>query len=395
MARAQRDVGLTVAVAHTFTAGEDLSLADELRREGIDVVSIGPAKPFLSRHPSIAPALRRLIGGVDVVHIHALWEEIQHRAATVARQTCTPYLIQPHGMLDPWSLSQGRLKKRLYLAVRLKRDLNAAAALAFTDESERDLAASLRLRPTTIVEPLAPDLGDFIPPPEKGGLRRRLPALASRVVLFMSRLHPKKGLDLLIPAFARANLDNTCLVLAGPCDDVYRATLEAIIARENLIGRAHFAGMLRGRERAEALVDADVFALPSYQENFGIVVVESLAVGTPVIISDQVGIHKQVSAAGCGIVTATTIDSVAAALTRALADGEFRRSASAAAPAFVANFGRERVAQDWAAHYAQIVRTSASLIRLSRGGGFRWILLPSSPSSAPSPPLAAQCSLYA
>src|SRR5205823_9103283 len=167
-------------------------------------------------------------------HIHALWEEIQHQAATTARGRCVPYIFTPHGMLDPWSLAQGRWKKRLYLAWRLRRDLDSAAAIHFTSERERELSSRLSLKPMTLVEPLGIDLAEFEDLPPRGEFRSAHSELAGKTVaLFLGRLHQKKGLDVLIEAFAQHRVANAALVIAGP-DDGYGATAQELVRRHRL-----------------------------------------------------------------------------------------------------------------------------------------------------------------
>jgi len=359
LARAQRRAGLDVDVLSTFSTPSEAT-ADELRRERIGVTLIGPTTNPLSRHPQIEPALREQVPRADVVHIHALWEEVQYRAARVARELGKPYVMTPHGMLDPWSLRQSKWKKRLYLALRLRANLNGATAIHYTSEIERDLAASLNLKPRTIVEPNGVDLAEFETLPPRGVFRAKHPMLGERpIVLFLSRIHPKKGLDLLIPQFARAAPVDTALVIAGPDADGYANEVRAIAERCGIRSRVLFTGMLRGRERVEAFVDADLFALTSYQENFGIAVVEALAAGCPVLISDQVNIHREIAAAGVGVVVQLTVESVRHELHRWMHDENLRRQAGGRGPAFVRErYDWNRIAEHWAAHYASVAGSS-------------------------------------
>jgi glycosyltransferase involved in cell wall biosynthesis len=352
--RSQVRAGLSVSVAATWTRAVPPDAAEPLREAGAAVTLIGPCLPPLRWHPRLARDVNKAVANADVVHIHALWEEIQHRAARAAQRRGVPYVFTPHGMLDPWSLRQGAVKKRWYLSLRLRRDLGGAAAIHYTDEQERGLAGSLGISTPAIVEPWGLDLAEFDDPPPAGSFRARHPLVGDRpLVLFLGRLHPKKGLDLLIPAFARARLGDAVLVIAGPGDEAYRAELEAR-ARDALPGdRVVFTGMLRGRERIEALADADLFVLPSHQENFGVAVMEALAAGTPVLVSDRVNTHRQISEAGVGGTVEPTEQSVAEGLRRWMLDEELRRIAAARAAAFV----RERhdaqaIAQRWVTHYA-------------------------------------------
>ncbi|MGH7179582.1 MAG: glycosyltransferase, partial [Tepidisphaeraceae bacterium] len=203
---AQIEAGLRVSVAATF--GEDFrdDAARQMRECGATVELIGPCTHRLAWHKGIRPALGRMIGDADIVHIHGVWEEIQHQAAKIARRRRVAYIITPHGMLDPWSLARGGFKKRLYLMLRLRRHLNRAAAVHFSDATERDLTLrAVSIRSPALVQRHIVDLREFDNPPPRGTFRQRFPATTDKpIVLFLSRLHPKKGLNLLIAAFADA-----------------------------------------------------------------------------------------------------------------------------------------------------------------------------------------------
>jgi glycosyltransferase involved in cell wall biosynthesis len=364
-AEAQVRAGLDVSVASSWSRGQDLSLADHLRRAGVNVELIGPAVRRLGMwHPRTRARLAPLARRADVIHIHALWEDIQHQAARVARGLGVPYVVTPHGMLARWSLAQRATKKRLYMWARLRHHLEAAAALHFTAAAERDEAALLGLGPMALVETLGLDLREFEVLPAPGSFRTRHAAIGDRpVVLFLSRLHPKKGLDLLIPAFARLRAADAMLVLAGPDQDGYAASVSRWVAEHRLHGRTLLTGMLYEGDRIAALVDADVFVLPSYQENFGVVVIEALASGTPVIISDQVNIHAEISAAGVGEVIRPDVTSLTGALDRWLRDDQLRKAAGGRARPFVfAHHDWDRIAERWVGHYRQIVATGSAAL---------------------------------
>src|SRR5205823_5894989 len=155
--------------------------------------------------------------------------------------------------------------------------------------------------PPTIIEPNGIDLAEFDGADGIESLKDQLQLTGKFVVLFMGRLHYKKGLDLLIPAFARAGIPDSVLLIAGP-DDGYLRQAKKLVAENNLADRVKFTGMLQGEQRISTLANADLFVLPSYQENFGIVAIEALAAGTPVIVSDQVNLWPEIVAAGVGAV---------------------------------------------------------------------------------------------
>lgn len=358
LACAQRDAGLKVTIASTFAADFRSDAVDRFRALDIPVHLVGPSKKLLAYHPKIAAMLTPLIESADIVHVHALWEEIQHQAAKIARRIGKPYLFTPHGMLDPWSLAQSRTKKKLYLALRLRPDLARASALHFADEVERDLAGGLNLSTPTLVEKHVVDLSEFQNPPPRNQFRNRYSQLGGRpIVLFLSRLHAKKGLDLLIPAFAKLKCRDAALVLAGPVEERYQAHLIALARELGVLDRTIFTGMLYGMDRVAAMVDADVFVLPSHQENFGIVIIEALAAGLPVVISDQVNIHRQITEAKVGQVAPVAVDDIADALDRYLADEELRTQTAARGRSFVRQtYDRLEIARHWLAHYERLVQ---------------------------------------
>jgi glycosyltransferase involved in cell wall biosynthesis len=178
------------------------------------------------------------------------------------------------------------------------------------------------------------------------------------MLLFLSRLHPKKGLDLLVSAFARAGLrDHATLVIAGPDSaDGYEAKVRRLVKDHGLERRVIFTGMVYGKDRLALMADADLFVLPSHQENFGIVVAESLACGTPVLISDGINIYREIHQAGVGGVCKPELDSLTRELRRWGGDADLRSAAAAKAAAFA----RERydwnaIAVRWRQHYAEII----------------------------------------
>lgn len=144
----------------------------------------------------------------------------------------------------------------------------------------------------------------------------------------MGRLHFKKGLDLLIPAFdaVRRRVPEAQLVIAGPQNDDYGKKVHNWVRERGLEAAVRFVGPLYGHDVLQAYVDADVFVLPSYTENFGMTVIEALACALPVVISDQVNIHAEVNRAGAGIVTRCDVNEVAVAIEALLNDAERRRS---------------------------------------------------------------------
>ena len=361
LAAAQVTCGLEVSVLSAFRGGPADTIADTLAAQGVAVQLIGPTRGRLQRHRTMRSIVESAVAQSDVVHIHAMWEEIQHQAARAARRRKIPYLIRPCGMLDPWSLGQSRRVKQILLAWRVRRNLERAAGLHFTTATERDLVAPMRLRPPAIVEPNGVDLREFDQLPPPGTFRAKHPRLGDRpIVLFLSRLHPKKGLDLLVPAFAKiANdprLGGATLVIAGPDSDGYRARVEAMVAGRGIADRVLFTGMVGGVDRVALLAEAALFVLPSYQENFGNVVIESLAAGTPVVVSDQVNLQGEVKAAGVGGVVPTDAAALAEEMLRWMGETSLRETAAAKARPFVReHYDWLKIAERWKHRYSKII----------------------------------------
>jgi glycosyltransferase involved in cell wall biosynthesis len=357
LAAAQVRAGLDVSIAATWTTNPCPDVVADLEAKGIRVTHIGPAKNPMSRHPRTAEILDRLVGEADVVHVHAMWEEIQHLACRAAWARGVPYLVTPHGMLDPWNMSNRPWRKRFYLWWRMRANLNRAAALHFATTIERDAVARLNLAPATIIEPFGLDTSEFADLPALGTFRSSYPQLGNRrLIIFLGRLDYGKGLELLIPAFAKAAGDDAALVIIGPdSHSGYRAKVEEMIDQHGVRDRTLLTGMLSGRDKLAALVDGYLLAHPSFHENFGMVVPEALACGCPVIVSDQVYLHPQVTAAEVGAVTKLDAEAVAAELTRWLADKSLRdRAANRARTFALSKFDWNAVGQHWVGHYQSL-----------------------------------------
>ena len=356
LAPAQVRAGLDVTVGATWVDKPGEEAAARMREAGVKVRLLGPCKDPMSRHPDLPRFAAEMVGGADVVHVHALWEEIQHRAAVASRRARVPYLFTPHGMLSRYGISQGLWKKKLYMALRMRPNLNRAAALHFTSEQERDLTSPLGLKAPALIEPNGIDLREFERLPAPGTFRSRHPRLAGkRVIMFLGRVSPEKGLDLLLPAFARADVPDAVLVLVGPDYGGCTEALQRTAAGLGLADRTIFTGPLYGADRVAALADADLFVLPSYQENFGIAAVEALAAGKAVVVSDQVGIHADLAAARVAGVVPHDVDRLAAELRRWLGDNGLREGAGARARAFVwERYDWDVIGRRWVDHYARI-----------------------------------------
>jgi glycosyltransferase involved in cell wall biosynthesis len=298
--------------------------------------------------PALARWLRARPGAFAGVFVHGLW---QWQGAGVRRALNghdTPYFLFPHGMLDPWFRSAWPLRharKALYWRAAEHRVARDAAAVIFTSDEERRLGRET-FRPWAPRREVVIPLGTTTPPAAADDLRAgffaRFPALrGERILLFLGRLHEKKGCDLLIEAFRRI-APAMHLVLAGPCpDERFAERLRRMAAGLPIT----FAGPIYGEEKWGALAAAEVFALPSHQENFGMAVAEALASGLPALLSDKVNIWREIVADGAGLAEPDTIEGVTRLLERWLtADQAALRAA--AARCFAAQFDIRRTAEN-------------------------------------------------
>jgi glycosyltransferase involved in cell wall biosynthesis len=227
--------------------------------------------------PDLERQLTRVLDEVrpEVLHDHGLWLQMNHAVAVTAKRLAIKRIVSPRGMLEEWSLFYRGWKKRLAWHAYQLNDLRAASAFCATSRMEAQGIRALGFEQPIAVIPNGIEL------PEVEAADRPVPRL--RTVLFMSRLHPKKGLLDLVAAWARTVMPDWRLVIAGPDEDGYLRVVEDAVLSAGLSGSICFTGAVAGAAKHDLLSTADVFVLPSYSENFGIVVGEALSYGTPVI----------------------------------------------------------------------------------------------------------------
>ena len=291
-------------------------------------ISGGKAAVLLGRATS--PELDKMIAAHEAVHLHSVWDPIVRVAGDSARRQGKPYFILLNGMLDPWSLSQSKWKKKLAMALGYRRLFNGAAALHLGNRDERELIAPLKLGCGSEIIPNGMFIEEVTPLPERGKFVAKHPQLAGRkFVLFLSRLHYKKGLDYLAGAFevvARA-LPEVMLVVAGP-EGGAEVDFKQRIASAGLNDRVILPGPIFGGAKFEALVDATCFCLPSRQEGFSMAITEALACGTPVVISENCH-FPEVAEARAGAVVKLEAELVGRALIDVLDSDRLRAEQSA------------------------------------------------------------------
>ncbi|MEL6468206.1 MAG: hormogonium polysaccharide biosynthesis glycosyltransferase HpsP [Cyanobacteria bacterium J06623_4] len=267
----------------------------------------------------------------DIAHIHALFSPVSTAAATLCRWKNLPYIMRPLGTLDPADLQKKKLLKLPYIALLEKPNLAGAAAIHFTSELESKVSARFGTTTPDMVIPLGVALPEL---PDRGhsqaAIREKFNIPDNRpIVLFMSRIDPKKGFDLLLPALEKLHTSSQpfhfLLCGANPQDRAYENNIREQISCSAWASSATLCGFISGELKAQVLSAADLFVLPSYYENFGIAVAEAMAAKLPVVISDQVHIWPQIKESTAGWVVPTEIEPVTQALMAALSNAEERQ----------------------------------------------------------------------
>jgi glycosyltransferase involved in cell wall biosynthesis len=252
--------------------------------------------------------LHDLIAQADVVHLHTPWDLANMAIARIAKQQQKPILLSLHGMLDHWSLQQKALKKKIFLQLTGKRFLRSIDRLHCTAQSEKDQALEVlgnQMANRFEVIPLIVDLATGSDDPGNNPHDQAATKDEKPILLFLGRVHPQKGVDLLIEAARHLHQKGIPfrIVIAGPIEPGYRQSLENLAASYELGSLIEFTGALYGPEKRSLLSHAAITVLPTYQESFGLVSVESLACGTPVITTKESDIWQELQDAGVSIVS--------------------------------------------------------------------------------------------
>jgi glycosyltransferase involved in cell wall biosynthesis len=290
----------------------------------LTVHALGPARGNYGLTPHLVPWLEAHATQFDAVIINGLWQYHGYGAWKALRELDVPYYVFPHGMLDPWfkrTYPLKHLKKSLYWPWAEYRVLRDARRVLFTAEEERVLARQSFRMYRANEEVVA--FGTHSPPafsaPVRDAFLAAYPELnGKRPLLFLGRIHEKKGCDLLVKAFAEIrDIDPAAhLVMAGPDSGEWTPVLQKLAGELGIADRITWTGMLLGDMKWGAFQSSDAFVLPSHQENFGIAVAEALGCGLPALISDKVNIWREVEADGAGFVASDTVAGTVSSLRR-------------------------------------------------------------------------------
>jgi len=333
---------------------------------------LGPAQMRIAREE---------VKKADVVHLHCVWSPSTLQIGAICRDLGVPYVVSCHGMLDDWSMEQSSLKKKVYHTLGGRVLLEKAARVHCTAPAELDQSKKWFPNGSEAIIPYLMDLEPFrdLPGPELA--RRKFSMLGNGgepTVLFLSRIHYKKGPELLL--HAAASLRNEGIrgkvAFAGTGEESYLASLRALATKLNLDENVHFLGQVKGKEKLSLYQSADLFVLPTSQENFGLVLIEALACGTPLITTKGVDIWKDVQQSGAGEIVDQVPAKLAGAISTLLRDETLRRSMAAKARPWVfETFDERRLTARYENLYhtcADTVRTAPLAGKARMGGGSGW-----------------------
>jgi glycosyltransferase involved in cell wall biosynthesis len=268
--------------------------------------------------------LREVINQYDVVHLHSMWTTVNPQVASICKQLGKPYVLSVHGMLDDWCISQRKLKKMVYLKTWGRNLLRDASVIHCTARAELDQASAWFAPSKGRVVPLPFDLDEYIDMPDSELAYESFEGLdrESAKVLFLSRIHYKKGVDRLINASALLSKQGVKhqLVIAGTGNDLYVEEMKALAKAQGIGEHTYFLGFASGRAKLALFGACDVFALPTSQENFGFVFFEALAAGTMVLTTKGTDTWPEIEQSGGGMIVENTPHAFAQGLKGIISD---------------------------------------------------------------------------
>lgn len=303
------EYGHDVHVASFYSEGEAVNTDFEFSND-LFLKTLGPLCYSKAYKVWLLENLQRF----DIVIIHGIWQWHSYITAKICKELNTPYVLFTHGMLDPYFNKIDRLKhikKQLYWLFLERFAVNNANAVLFTSKEEMRLAAQ-SFSPYS-AHGVVVSYG-CSPPVNNPISNAKIPS--KPYVLFLSRIHPKKGVEILLNGFAKSALAKSKykLVIAGTGDSEYVARLATLAKELGINEQVIWPGLLQGEEKAKAFASADLFVLPSYQENFGIVLAEAMSYKLPVITTKGVNIFQEIEEKKAGLICDANIDSFTKAL---------------------------------------------------------------------------------
>lgn len=322
VAAAQAGLGHEVTILTRQSATKETPLPEIAGSEKVRIERL-PAQGTLAkiRGTDCREMLRSLVSSHDVVHVHNIWDPILIHAVNEAKRQQKPTILSPHGILTRWALSEKRLKKLVAMNLAYGRAIHRFDRVhALSRFEEDEMRVFGWTKPIGIV-PNGVFLSEIDPLPSPGAFRAKHPYLGNDpFILFLSRLHPIKGLPILVDAFQKvlARVPNARLVITGP-DFGMQKPIEEQVARLGIADRVHLTGPIFSKDKYAAMVDSSCFCLPSGHEAFSVAIAEAMAARCPAVISEECH-FPEAQDAGAGFVVQRTVDGVAEGLLKIMSD---------------------------------------------------------------------------
>lgn len=349
MVTALRSQGIDAEIVTTNDNGKELldvplhELTDQLEAYGNVPIRFFPrfspninAVREFAYSGALTTWLWQHISEYDIIHVHAIFSYTSTVAMAIARIKNIPYINRPLGQLCEWSLQQSQLRKQIYLNVIERSNLLHSQALHFTAEQEREEFYQLGLNIPNFVLPHGVHIPTIIPNAQEQlhkilQIPEHIP-----IILFMSRIHPKKGLEYLIPALGKLKAADFALAIAGSGEPDYVNHIQDLLAEYQISDRTYWGGFVQGETKNLYLQGSDLFALTSHSENFGIAAIEALASGTPVLVTDGVAIAPMVKEQDLGYITKLDIEAITSTIQRFLASNQVAKQKGDRAQQYIA-----------------------------------------------------------
>jgi len=311
--------GIRVTVFTTNMNGKQTLNVDCNRAQCIDGVNVFYFPVTFMRSycysPRLGKELKKHVRNFDVVHVHSVYLYPTFIASFWCAKYNIPYIINPFGALDIDMMRlRGFIRKKVYLSFVETRNIDNAAAIQATSTYEKIKMQYFRFKSRIVIIPRGIDISQYVDCRDKGYLVKRYPELrGKKIILFLGRIHPKKGLELLADAFKMViqSQPDARLVIAGIGDHSYNKKVRFFFKKKNINKHTVFTGILLGENKISAFYDSHVFVLPSYGDNFGVAVLEAMACGLPVIVSDRVGLCPDIEKHNAGFVTECNVNQIA------------------------------------------------------------------------------------
>ena len=305
-----KGVNTSIFAAKGYRVGTDIIQTNQL---DISLHQTGLFSYFWTGHaPGLSNHMRDAVDDCDLVHIHELWHYPHFAAYHAATQAKKPYCISIHGHMNPWALRNKRIRKKVYMKVFQQRSLQNANTIHAMNQEEYQYVRDQGLRNNVNIIPNGVFIEQFskqIYKPLNPNIYQNI--IGNNIILFLGRIHPVKGLELLIKSFSdvlKSNPD-THLVIAGPYQSSYKSYLENILAINGAANNCTFTGMLDEEEKLAWLNIANVFVLPSYSEGMSISTLEAMASKVPVIITNHCQL-PDVGSHNAGLIVSTEVSEI-------------------------------------------------------------------------------------